>query len=145
MNESQVVSIICNHLNRENWKFWIDDHPIHRELNFNKHSILIGGARPDIYGINNFNQIFAIEAKGLDDYKKAIGQALTYKAGVNLSYIGGIKEKLELIEDIALSSGLGLIFINEQDEKLVSVERIFLIIFVQYFYLRKMRLNQKEN
>ena len=90
MKEREVVSIICNHIKNDDWDFWIDDHPIHKELNFKKHSILIGGARPDIYGLNKFNQIFAVEVKGITDYKKAIGQALIYKSGVNLSFFGGI-------------------------------------------------------
>jgi len=109
VEEAEVVSIICNHLKQEEWDFWIDDHQIHDSLNYRKHRLLIGGARPDIYGFNTFNQIFAVEVKGLTDYKKAIGQALTYKSGANLSYIGGIAPELEKIKDIAIPSGLGLI------------------------------------
>ncbi len=78
MNETNVVSIICEYLENQKWQFWIDEHHIHKDLRFKKHRILIGGAYPDIYGVNSFKQIFAIEVKGLDDYKKAIGQALTY-------------------------------------------------------------------
>ena len=67
MKEAEVVSIICDHLQNENWQFWIDDHPIHNDLRYRKHSIVIGGARPDIYGLNNFKQIFAVEVKGSED------------------------------------------------------------------------------
>ena len=121
MNETQVVSIICDHFKREQWKFWIDDHPIHKNLSYKKHSLLIGGARPDIYGFNRFKQIFAVEVKGLDDYKKAIGQALTYKSGVNISYIGGVDKKLEKIKDVALSSGLGLIYVNDSEDNIEKI------------------------
>jgi len=121
VEEAEVVSIICNHLYQKQWNFWIDDHPIHRNLNFNKHSIIIGGARPDIYGLNEFNQIFAIEVKGLKGYKKAIGQALTYKSGANLSYIGGVSKKIDAIRDIALSSGLGLFIVNESEGLLEEI------------------------
>ena len=121
MKEAEVVSIICEHLQKENWQFWIDDHEIHKDLNFKKHRLLIGGARPDIYGLNNFNQIFAVEVKGLRDYKKAIGQALTYKSGVNISFIGGISSKLNEIRDIVIPSGLGLIFVNDSDEKVEEI------------------------
>jgi len=120
--EAEVVSIICDHLELLNWQFWIDDHPIHRDLNFRKHSIIIGGARPDIFGLNKFNQIFAVEVKGMEDYKKAIGQALTYKSGVNLSYIGGVSSRLNSIKDIAIPSGLGLIFVDESDEKVEKIQ-----------------------
>ena len=122
MNEAEVVSIICDHLQIQNWHFWIDDHPIHKNLTFRKHSIIIGGSRPDIFGLNTFNQIFAIEVKGIEDYKKAIGQALTYKSGVNLSYIGGLTSRLDSIKDIALSSGLGLMFVNESDKKVEKIQ-----------------------
>ena len=53
-------------------------------VKFRKHSIIIRGARPDIYEINDFKQIFAVEVKGLEDYKNAIGQILIYKSGVNI-------------------------------------------------------------
>ena len=132
MEEAEIVSIICEHLQNENWRLWIDDHPIHKDLKFQKHSILIGGARPDIYGQTNFNQIFAIEVKGLKDYKKAIGQALTYKSGVNLSYIGGVDSKMGKIKNIALSSGLGLIFVNEINEN-VKIQEPLYNIYPQYF------------
>ena len=85
VNEAEVVSVICEHLQNENWQFWIDNHTIHRDLPFQKHKLLIGSARPDIFGLNDANQIFAVEVKGLKDYKKAVGQALIYKSGVNLS------------------------------------------------------------
>ena len=104
MNEAEVVSIICEHLQDKHWKFWIDDHHIHKELNFRKHCLLISGARPDIFGLNDVKQIFAVEVKGLKDYKKAIGQALTYKSGVHLSYIGGLNSLLNKISNIAISS-----------------------------------------
>ena len=52
MNEAGIVSIICEHLKQKDWQFWIDDHKIHDSLNFRKHQLLIGGARPDIYGFN---------------------------------------------------------------------------------------------
>lgn len=122
MNEAEVVSIICDHLQIQNWRFWIDDHPIHKDLNFGKHCIIIGGARPDIFGLNPFNQIFAVEVKGLEDYKKAIGQALTYKSGVNLAYIGGLTSKLNDIKDIAIPSGLGLIFVDGSVEKVEKIQ-----------------------
>jgi len=122
VNEAEVVSIICDHLQIQNWRFWIDDHPIHKDLNFGKHCIIIGGARPDIFGLNPFNQIFAVEVKGLEDYKKAIGQALTYKSGVNLAYIGGLTSKLNDIKDIAIPSGLGLIFVDGSVEKVEKIQ-----------------------
>ena len=100
MNEAEVVSIICNHLQKENWQLWIDDHPIHKDLQYQKHCLLIGGARPDIFGLNNVKQVFAVEVKGLKDYKKAIGQALIYKSGVNLSYIGGLNNLLDKVSNI---------------------------------------------
>jgi hypothetical protein len=67
VNEAEVVSIICEHLQSERWQFWIDDHPIHANLAFKKHCLLIGGARPDIFGFNRFKQVFAVEVKGLKD------------------------------------------------------------------------------
>jgi len=33
---------------------------------------VISEARPDIFGLNNAKQVFAVEVKGLTDYKKAI-------------------------------------------------------------------------
>ena len=132
VNEAEVVSVICEHLQNENWQFWIDDHPIHRDLQFQKHRLLIGGARPDIFGVNDVKQIFAVEVKGLKDYKKAVGQALTYKSGVNISYIGGLSSLLNRISNVAISSGLGLISVNESDSKveitnpLYNVSPIFL-------------------
>lgn len=130
MIEAEVVSIICDHLQLLNWQFWIDDHPIHRDLNFRKHNIIIGGARPDIFGLNKFNQIFAVEVKGMEDYKKAIGQALTYKSGVNLSYIGGVSSRLNSIKDIAIPSGLGLIFVDESDEKVEKNYALSLFLYI---------------
>ena len=121
MNEAEVVSRICEHLQNESWQFWIDDHPIHKELSFQKHCLLISGARPDIFGLNDVKQIFAVEVKGLKDYKKAIGQALNYKSGVNLAYVGGLNTHLNKISNIATSSGLGLISV---DESCSSVEII---------------------
>ncbi len=125
MNEAEVVSLICEHLQDKHWKFWIDDHPIHKELPFQKHCLLISGARPDIFGLNNVKQIFAVEVKGLKDYKKAIGQALTYKSGVHLSYIGGIDTFLGKISNIALSSGLGLISVNESDSSIKIINPLY--------------------
>ena len=125
MNEAEVVSVICEHLQNENWQFWIDDHPIHRDLQFHKHSLLIGGARPDIFGLNDVKQIFAVEVKGLNDYKKAVGQALTYKTGVNISYIGGLSSLLNKISNIAISSGLGLISVNESDLKVAIIPPLY--------------------
>ena len=90
MNKAEVASIICEHLQSQKWQVWIDDHTIHKNLNYQKHCLLIDGARPDIFGLNPVNQAYAIEVKGTSDYKKAIGQALIYKSGVNLSYIGGL-------------------------------------------------------
>ena len=127
VNEAEVVSVICEHLQNENWQFWIDDHPIHRDLHYNKHSLLIGGARPDIFGINDVKQIFAVEVKGLKDYKKAVGQALTYKSGVNISYIGGLSSLLDKISNIAIPSGLGLISVNESDSKVEIINPIYYI------------------
>ena len=117
MKEAKVVSIICDHFENEKWQFWIDDHQIHKDLEYQKHSLLIGGARPDIYGLNLYKQIFAVEVKGLIDYKKAIGQAIIYKSGVNLSYVGGLESHLDKIRNAAMSSGLGIISVNESDEK----------------------------
>jgi hypothetical protein len=145
VKESEVVSIIGNHFNKENWNFWIDEHPIHRELGFKKHSILIGGARPDIYGTNNFNQIFAVEVKGIKDYKKAIGQALIYKSGVNISYIGGLESKLDLIKDIALSSGLGLVYVDEENEKVGKIENPIYNIYPKYLEDIKNEINVLKN
>lgn len=132
MEETEIVSIICEHLQNKHWRFWIDDHPIHKNLEFQKHSILIGGARPDIYGFNPFNQIFAVEVKGLRDYKKAIGQALTYKSGANLSYIGGIATKLEKIKDIAIPSGLGLIPVDEATQQVGDIINPLYTIYPLY-------------
>ncbi len=89
------------------------NHPIHKDLQYQKHCLLIGGARPDIFGLNNVKQVFAVEVKGLKDYKKAIGQALIYKSGVNLSYIGGLRSFLGKVSNVAISSGLGLISVDE--------------------------------
>ena len=125
MKEAKVVSIICDHFVNEKWQFWIDDHPIHNDLEYQKHSILIGGARPDIYGLNPFKQIFAVEVKGLSDYKKAIGQAIIYKSGVNLSYIGGLESPLDKISNAAISSGLGIISVNESDEKVKILDPLY--------------------
>ncbi len=127
MNEADVVSIICEHLQNKNWQFWIDDHPIHKNLRFQKHCLLIGGARPDIFGLNDVKQIFAVEVKGLKDYKKAIGQALTYKSGVQLSYIGGINTYLNKVSNIAISSGLGLISVNASDSNVDIIEPLYYI------------------
>ncbi len=125
MNETEVVSIICEHLQKENWQLWIDDHPIHKDLQYKKHCLLIGGARPDIFGLNNVKQVFAVEVKGLKDYKKAIGQALIYKSGVNVSYIGGLNDLLNNISNVALSSGLGLISVNESNFDVEVINPIY--------------------
>ena len=127
MNEAEVVSVICEHLQNENWQFWIDDHPIHKDLQFQKHRLLIGGARPDIFGVNDVKQIFAVEVKGLKDYKKAVGQALIYKSGVNISYIGGLSSLLNNISNVAISSGLGLISVNESDSKVEITNPLYYI------------------
>jgi len=132
VEEAKVVEIIGKELMHKNWYFWIDDHEIHRNLEFDKHSIVIGGARPDIYGINNFNQIFAIEVKGLKDYKKALGQALIYKSGVHLSYIGGISSKLIQVKNVALASGLGLIFVDIDSEKVEKIQDPLYTIYPRY-------------
>lgn len=132
MKEAEVVSIICEHLQKENWQFWIDDLPIHNDLEFHKHRLLIGGARPDIFGYNNVKQIFAIEVKGLDDYKKAIGQALTYKSGVNLSYIGGIHSKIENIKNIAVPAGLGLIQVDDSNNTISRITHPLYAIYPHY-------------
>ncbi|KKM86018.1 hypothetical protein LCGC14_1283240, partial [marine sediment metagenome] len=125
MNEAEVVSRICEYLQNRNWQFWIDDHPIHKELRFKKHCLLISGARPDIFGLTDVKQIFAVEVKGLKDYKKALGQALTYKSGVHLSYIGGIKSRLTKISNIAISSGLGLISVDESDSGVEVINPLY--------------------
>ncbi len=125
MNEAEVVSIICEHLQKENWQLWIDDHPIHKDLQYQKHCLLIGGARPDIFGLNNVKQVFAVEIKGLKDYKKAIGQALIYKSGVNLSYIGGMNNLLSKLSNIAISSGLGLISVDELDSNVEVINPLY--------------------
>ncbi|MEE9378404.1 MAG: hypothetical protein V3V33_10250 [Candidatus Lokiarchaeia archaeon] len=125
MNEAEVVSIICEHLQKENWQLWIDDHPIHKDLQYQKHCLLIGGARPDIFGLNNVKQIFAVEVKGLKDYKKAIGQALIYKSGVNLSYIGGVNNLLSKVSNIAISSGLGLISVDESNSNVEVINPLY--------------------
>ena len=137
MNEAEVVSVICEHLQNENWQFWIDDHPIHRDLQFQKHRLLISGARPDIFGLNDVKQIFAVEVKGLKDYKKAVGQALTYKSGVNISYIGGISSLLNKISNIAIPSGLGLISVNETDLKVEIINPLYNVspIFLEMEHL----------
>jgi len=145
VKEAEVVSIICEHLQNENWQFWIDNHLIHRDLNYRKHSIIIGGARPDIYGLNNFKQIFAVEVKGSEDYKKAIGQALTYKSGVNLSYIGGLSSKLNEIKDVAVPSGLGLIYVNEFDETVVEILNPIYNIYPYYLEDIKNEINVLQN
>jgi len=141
VKEAEVVSIICEHFQNEKWQFWIDDHPIHKNLSYKKHSLLIGGARPDIYGLNNFKQIFAVEAKGLDDYKKAIGQALVYKSGVNLSYIGGVSSKIKTIKNVAMASGLGLISVSESDEKIEEVLNPLYAIYPYYLEDIKNEIN----
>ena len=136
MDEATIVKIICEKLEKENWQFWIDDHHIHESLNFQKHRLLIGGARPDIYGFNPLKQIFAVEVKGFSDYKKAIGQALTYKTGANLSYIGGIAENLDKIRDIAIPCGLGLIPVDEttqQVRKIIDPIYTFLFKYSNFF------------
>ncbi len=125
MNEAEVVTLICDHLHEKHWKFWIDDHPIHKGLEFQKHSLLISGARPDIFGLNPIKQIFAVEVKGLKDYKKAIGQALTYKTGVHLSYIGGLKSQLDKISNIAISAGLGLISVDESNSGIELINPLY--------------------
>jgi len=125
VNEAEVVSIICKHLQEENWQLWIDDHPIHKDLDYQKHCLLIGGARPDIFGLNNVKQVFAVEVKGVKDYKKAIGQALIYKSGVNLSYIGGVRNLLDKVSNIAISSGLGLISVDESDSKVEILNPLY--------------------
>ncbi len=127
MNETEVVSVICEHLQNENWQFWIDDHPIHRDLQFQKHRLLIGGARPDIFGVNDVKQIFAVEVKGLKDYKKAVGQALIYKSGVNISFIGGLRSLLNNISNVAISSGLGLISVDERDSKVEITNPLYYV------------------
>ena len=125
MNEAEVVSVICEHLQKENWQLWIDDHPIHKELQYQKHCLLIGGARPDIFGLNDVKQVFAVEVKGLKDYKKAIGQALIYKSGVNISFIGGLNNLLDKISNVAMSSGLGLISVDASDSKVEIINPIY--------------------
>ena len=37
VKEAEVVSIICEHLQKEHWQLWIDDHPIHKDLQYQKH------------------------------------------------------------------------------------------------------------
>lgn len=121
MEEAEVVSIICEYLQEKNYSFWIDDHPIHNNLNFQKYRLIIGSSRPDIFGINPTQQTFAIEVKGLRDYEKSIGQALIYKTGVNLAYIGGLEFKLNRIKNIALGSGLGLFYVDEKNQVVKEV------------------------
>lgn len=61
-----------------------------------------------------------------------MGQALTYKSSVNISSIGGLSSLLNKISNVAISSGLGLISVNESDSKveitnpLYNVSPIFL-------------------
>jgi len=125
VNEAEVVSVICEHLQSQKWQVWIDDHQIHKDLVFQKHRLLIGSTYPDIYGLNPIKQVYAIEVKGLTDYTKAIGQAITYKSGVNLSYIGGVENKLETISSAALSSGLGLISVSPSDLSITIKEPLY--------------------
>jgi len=125
VNEAEVVSVICEHLRSQKWEVWIDDHSIHKSLKYQKHCLLIDGARPDIFGFNAVNQVYAVEVKGTSDYKKAIGQALTYKSGVNLSYIGGLNTYLEKVSHTANSAGLGLIWVDEEDFTVKIADPIF--------------------
>ena len=125
MNEAEVVSVICEHLQFKKWQVWIDEHHIHKDLAFQKHRLLIGNTHPDIYGLNPVNQVYAVEVKGLTDYTKAIGQAITYKSGVNISYIGGVESKLERISSAALSSGLGLISVRPSDSIVTIKEPLY--------------------
>ena len=133
MKEADVINIICKYIQRENWRFWIDNHPTYNDLEFKKHSILISGSRPDIYGYNNVKQIFAVEVKGLTDYKKAIGQALIYKTGVNISFIGGVSSRINNIKDVAVSSGLGLIYVNESQGQVEQIINPIYNIYPYYF------------
>ncbi len=64
MNKAEVVSRTCKHLQNESWQLRIDDHLIHKDLRFKNHCLLISGARPDIFGLIDVKQIFAVEIKG---------------------------------------------------------------------------------
>ncbi|QEE17182.1 hypothetical protein DSAG12_03014 [Promethearchaeum syntrophicum] len=113
MNEPFVIESVCNHLKKNTTHFWIDTHPTLKHLSFNKFRLNIDGHAPDIFGVDKYNRVFAIEAKGIDNIEKAIGQALIYKKGVMYSYIAAARFKLKRYRDLIESIGLGLFLVDE--------------------------------
>lgn len=111
-----MVDAVCKEFQHQRYHFWIDNHNIVKDLPYPKHSIVIGGHIPDIFGVDTLNRVFAVEAKGDKDIEKAIGQALVYKKGVSLSFVAASKEAVDKYHDIISNVGLGIITVENVGE-----------------------------
>ena len=132
VEEPAVIDGVCQYLQTTPAKFWIDRHYTLQHLPFPQYRIFIGGHCPDIFGVDRFHRIFAIEAKGTEDIEKAIGQALTYKRGVMLSYIAAEESALESQKDIIQSVGLGLMLVDENDPSHPKIVEPMYSFYPQY-------------
>jgi len=83
------------------------------------HSVSIGPYKPDVIGYTPANRIFAIEVKGLDNLRKGLGQAISYQRGVDHAYLAADETKLNRVDDLALSKGIGVFEVN-RDTRNVS-------------------------
>jgi hypothetical protein len=81
-----------------------------------KREIRIGYCRADIVGFKN-NIVISVELK-LNNWKKAIVQAMNYQLGSDYVYIGSPLQKIHYIlrkyELKLLKEGIGLLSINEK-------------------------------
>ena len=75
-------------------------------------SVKIGNRTPDVIGISDQRNIFAIETKGDDAIRKGIGQATHYRRGVHKSYLAAEEAALSRHADSAQAAGLGIIPVN---------------------------------
>ena len=74
MEEVEVVKRTYDYLiNDLNYHLWIHDHTAYKRLNpkdYPRHTLTIKGYTPDLVGVNQFDEIVAIEAKGSKDLPK---------------------------------------------------------------------------
>jgi len=121
-SEADIFSCLANWLDKRGYSFFVHVPKSHQSIEgYNKlydkymsHSISIGSYKPDIIGYTPSNRIFAIEVKGTDDLRKGLGQAISYQRGVDHAYLAADKSKLNRIEDLALSKGIGTYKIDYQ-------------------------------
>ena len=120
MQEAVVQKAIIDYLHQQGAVFFVDpgNDPSYNvvrercvevsncEIN---DSIRIGSKIPDVVGLNNQGEIFAIEAKGDTGLRKGIGQATDYRRGVNKSYLAAEATQISRYEDSAQAAGLGTI------------------------------------